>query len=483
MKYKDFENQLGKSFYNDSVAIDTDSLIASLNLPITQKKDDRFPYWVATSIVLILAMITGAFYLNSSNSAVDSSAIVTSSMVQFPTDNSALLVDNKEEEHLEEEITNEPKNASNKVITESSSKISTSAISALADVDTNPTAELNRSEITEEKNLPVFNKNTQESKQISRSIKTTEVVNIPSENNSNNSLNLASLETPTSKIKNNSIAKPSIEIASIGKIESVMISNEDRLAGLGEPQCPSFSTRSPWNFSLLAELGLMKPSKELTNSSDMPSPTFGVRKEGESSKEAIQLGLYAKVSRKDTPFYLRGGAAYTRIAEQMTEDYNYIERDTTVGLISITTSMTGDTITSIFGDIVTETTFSGTSQKHYYLHLWDLPIAIGYEAPLADGFYLGGEVGVQFNIKTGGSGLIFRDVNDYANLSEVVSSETSVGLSYFGGVHIGKHLTDRSSIQFSARFRYYSDTFSTIESNVQQKYSLAGLHAGYLYHF
>jgi len=234
---------------------------------------------------------------------------------------------------------------------------------------------------------------------------------------------------------------------------------------------------------LLAEIGVMKPMKELEYSGADSDSIFTLRELNENSKEAIQLGLHAKISKGSNPLYVRGGIAYTRIAEQMNESYDYTEQDTMRGLVSITTSMSGDTVTAIYGDIISETRFIGRTVKHYFLHLWDLPIAVGYELPVGGSFYVGGEVGAQFNVRTSGSGFIFRDVNDYADLSEVTTKETKVGMSYFGGLHFGKHLNKRSSIQLSARFRYYPSKFSTVDPDVEQRYNLAGLHAGYVWRF
>ena len=45
----------------------------------------------------------------------------------------------------------------------------------------------------------------------------------------------------------------------------------------------------------------------------------------------------------------------------MNLEYSYIKRDTTQGIISITVSQTGDTITTIYGDIIT-----GVQGYRYY---------------------------------------------------------------------------------------------------------------------
>lgn len=487
MKYNNFEKHISESFLHDSAAVDTDALIASLGIPVALEPKKKIAWWLLTSIALLSLLVVGLYYfVNTSkgNYIEDSgSSILTDDNWNGNNNGSSLLVAEHDEaigeNKAKEEITIVDVVVNDEIeeivaTTEVTGSIIASDISYVevdtqVDYVTNDTGKkLNASKVIEANSEP------------SQFISTTSTVRVS--NSANTIVNDRTVINKEVGIVNSAVKNRSaISLLPIDIVESQVVSMAT-LPGLAEPECPSFSYRIPWNIALLAEVGVMKPMKNLENIGGSNS-VFDLRDRNETSKEAIQIGLHAKISKGSNPLYVRGGAAYTRIAEQMNEEYDYIEMDTMRGLISITTSMTGDTVTAIYGDVISETRYTGRSEKHYYLHLIDIPVAIGYEIPITGSFYAGAEVGVQFNLRTSGSGLIFRDTNDYAELSEVTTKETKVGMSYFGGFHFGKHLSKRSSIQLSARFRYYPSKFSTVDPTIEQRYNLAGLHAGYVFRF
>ena len=480
MKYNNFEKHISESFLHDSAAVDTDALIASLGIPVAMEPKRRVAWWMLTGLALLSLLMVGLYYFMDvpmSAHVSDASSIVTSDgMIGNSNAVSPILAE--QDESNNEKIINQELNSTEVLANLEETKIQTTVStgnenSAKIKMSKTTYGLIDKNESRNELKTVVQHSAT------SQYLTTTTVVSSIDVSAMLNKEKENSQEVNITKVDNQSrMLDP---LLPIDILESTVVSEDDS-PGLTEPECPSFSYRIPWNIALLAEVGVMKPMKDLENVGSASS-AFDLRDTNESSKEAIQIGLHAKISKGKNPLYVRGGAAYTRIAEQMNEEYDYIELDTTRGLISITTSMTGDTVTAIYGDVVSETRFTGRSEKHYFLHLLDIPVAVGYELPLGGSFYAGAEVGAQFNIRTSGSGLIFRDVNDYADLSEVTTKETKVGISYFGGFHVGKHLSKRSSIQLSARFRYYPSRFSTVTPNIEQRYNLAGLHAGYVFRF
>ena len=486
MKYKNFEKQISESFLHDSAAVDTDALIASLGIPVALEPKKGVAWWMLTGLALLSLLVMGLYYFMNVPLSVqgsDASPMMTSAGMNENTAETAPIVvkydestnentSNKESNSTEVKANQKKTDAKNtELIVNDNSEINFEKTIKVEDTNKKYISKKNTAGIAE-----IFDsENFKSSQYLTTTIlaSTTNAGNVVKDEVEN-----VEEESIVNNIGFNRVLDP---LLPIDILESEVVSVDD-LPGLQEPECPSFSYRIPWNIALLAEVGVMKPMKDLKNIGSANS-AFDLRDRNESSKEAIQIGLHAKVSKGSNPLYVRGGAAYTRIAEQMNEEYDYIELDTMRGLISITTSMTGDTITAIYGDIVSETRYTGKSEKHYFLHLLDIPVAVGYELPIAGSFYAGAEVGVQFNLRTSGSGLIFRDINDYADLSEVTTKETKVGISYFGGFHFGKHLSKRSSIQLSARFRYYPSRFSAVDPSIEQRYNLAGLHAGYVYRF
>jgi len=477
MKYKNFERQISESFLQDSAAVDTDALIASLGIPVAVERDRKFAWWMLAGLVLLALMLAGLYYSMSINNDVVSSTKVSKVNIAAQENGNANNINSVSVPLDSDEEVKEINNLSkSNGIIENEKEVNKNAkiVSYINKEERKTTTPIAENDKEQRKEIYSRSNELMTPAQYQSDI-SAEVAKEVIENN---------IVATSAEIKDidNTLTRRLTPISSVVRLNSELES-EKEYPGLPDPECPSFSYRIPWNIALLAEVGVMKPMKELQNNNAIVDSAFYLRESNEVSKEAIQIGLHAKVSKGSNPLYVRGGIAYTRIAEQMNESYDYTEQDTMRGLISITTSMTGDTVTAIYGDVISETRFTGRSVKHYYLHLWDLPVAVGYEMPVAGSFYIGGEVGAQFNFRTSGSGLIFRDVNDYADLSEVSTKETKVGMSYFGGLHFGKHLSKRSSIQLSARFRYYPSKFSTLDPNIEQRYNLAGLHAGYVWRF
>lgn len=495
MKYKNFENQISEAFRQDSAAVDTDALLASLGIPVTVEKERRTAYWVYSALALLLLLLVGSYFFINRNTntgqvfnEVSNTNLSQNNLNHSPNESGVIASSDFAEEERSDE-------SSEKLLTEQNVD---STEGLVEDVVRN----LEKTEISN--NSTNYSQNQtrkllSDRDQIIANVKqkvsdvssqTTAKNSVISEFNSHSEVSaMEARNVESEKIKGSDSKsiltenRSSIDDVFLLDLLDVELVSQKEYPGLMDPECPSFSYRIPWNISLLAEVGVMKPMKELESDNPELDSIFAFREMNENSKEAIQLGLHAKVSRGSNPLYVRGGIAYTRIAEQMTEEYDYTEQDTMRGVISITESMDGDTITRIYGDIISETRYTGRTVKHYFLHLWDFPIAVGYEIPVGGSFYVGGELGVQFNFRTSGTGFVFRDVNDYADLSEVSTKETKVGMSYFGGFHFGKHLNKRSSIQLSARFRYYPNRFSTVDPSITQRYNLAGLHAGYVYRF
>lgn len=482
MKYGDLENQMRDTLANASASVDTDVLIANLGLPIDPVPSaSKKPIWLIGALLGLL-LLSGIFawtYLSGLSDKTTHSSTITNSLNEGNNKSSATIIANGEnEENLESKYTQKEEVEEEKI-----SEASTIYQSKTA-AQTNQNRSTNT--IAKRENQLVATAHTVDNTSSSKSVLINNM-NAAKHNPQTSINNTSAASTVSPALTTNGQIKELTETLTRGSIPEVAILERSvyEVAPLNErddipePECPSFSNKSSWKFSLLAEAGYMIPSKELNGQNSV----FDMRSQNEESKEGMQFGLHGILRQKNKPWYIRAGLAYTRIAEQMNEEYMYTELDTTFGIISITQSQSGDTITAIYGDVITETTYSGRSRKHYYLHLWDVPVAFGYEKGITESLYLGGEIGANLNIRTGGSGSIFRDINEYDDFSEVASSNTSVGMSYFGGVHLGYRLSNRLSIRLSARMRYYPKYFDTNNLGVTQRYKLTGLHAGYVYSF
>lgn len=246
--------------------------------------------------------------------------------------------------------------------------------------------------------------------------------------------------------------------------------------------CPDFSLKSKLLLEIIPEVGVFKPIKSLENVST-ETGILPQRIEKEKSLEGISAGIYGKVRRLKFPLYFKAGVTWSKLTERTRIDYAYNTRDTTKGIISITYSQTGDTITTIIGDIITERKLSGTKIRHYTLKMWDIPVILGYEKRWNEWF--GGiETGVIINLSQHAAGhMLFTDTSFINVESPVEVFKPRFGLSYTGGIYFGRDFNSRGRIQLSARMRWLPGEINTQPSYNRQTYQFYGLYLGYSYTF
>ena len=286
----------------------------------------------------------------------------------------------------------------------------------------------------------------------------------------------------TSKNELNPISRENLSLSSIS-MRSISITGLDNLGdnifSRMKINCPSFD-KAHWRLALIPEVGIFAPFKTLESKKADNSQAFEERQKWEETLEGINLGLYSMLVRDGLPFYLKAGVSYSRISERMDLEYNYTELDTTIGVISQTVSANGDSITTIMGPIVSEVTFSGKNRQHSYIHLFDLPVAIGYNTYLG-GFDVGIEAGVKINLMTRATGNFLISKSDFTNLSLNEYYKKRIDLSYFGGIMIGRNFGRFGDFYIAPRFTYYPTDFSNDNNDISQKYVTMGVNLGYVY--
>lgn len=272
------------------------------------------------------------------------------------------------------------------------------------------------------------------------------------------------------------------------------LENKDGLSILAQQQkhpfisrdkivCPTFSNNGKLYLEIIPEVGVFLPIKKLENKSTEVNNVFNQRNSGEKSLEGINAGLYLKLSKEKSPFYIKAGLSWSRLSEKMPLTYSYTRKDTTQGIISVTVSQTGDTITYIYGDIIQERKISGNKTKHYSISMVDLPMAIGAEKRFGS-WFAGVEAGLSLNISMKSAGnILVSDTSFTAIDAPIEYFKQSVGLSYFGGVHIGKEFNNAGRLFLAARARFIPDSFSTDQNRIRQSYHFVGLNVGYVYTF
>jgi hypothetical protein len=161
--------------------------------------------------------------------------------------------------------------------------------------------------------------------------------------------------------------------------------------------------------------------------------------------------------------------------------YNYTKKDTTFGIISITKSQSGDTITTIYGDIITDIRKSGNKIVHHSFRMYDIPISLGYEKRLKN-WVLGGELGGIININATSSGhTLTNDTSFTSVMRPITYFKNNFGLSYFGGLSIGHDFGNLGRFAVTARYRVNPSSFASNQNNVSQQYRFFSLNLGYFW--
>lgn len=286
---------------------------------------------------------------------------------------------------------------------------------------------------------------------------------------------------------------PKVDVMESGRIANSIILplvNETNILSYIRPliltdkvECPTFSNKHNWYLELIPEIGYFIPIKTLQNTTGEQNNVFESRKQKEKTLEGLQAALYIQVRKQKSPFYFRTGLSYARLTEKMQLDYSYTKLDTTRGIISVTVSQTGDTVTTIIGDIITQRKLSGKKLAHHAFSLYDIPVAIGYEKKMGR-WSLGLEGGVMLNISMNSEGsTLVSDTSFLAVDLPTNQFRSNVGLSYFGGLNIARDFNKLGRFYVAARARFIPTSFTTDQNRWKQSYHFAGLHLGYVYTF
>lgn len=251
----------------------------------------------------------------------------------------------------------------------------------------------------------------------------------------------------------------------------------------GNINCPTFNKKGKYFFEIIPEIGYFRPIKKLEQNVNEPDNIFALRRNNETTLEGLNAGLYLRMGREKLPFFFQIGTSVSRMTEKMPLDYSYIRRDTTRGIISITQSQTGDTLTVIFGDIVQETKVSGKKTNHHHFTLIDFPLSAGYEKRMGQ-WAAGIEAGVVLNMSLKASGQILASDTSFTAIDAPVQAYRSrLAMSYFGGLYLSRDFYEAGRFFVSLRGRYIPGAFSTDQNRIRQSYHFLGLNLGYIYSF
>ncbi len=454
MKYQKFEQHIADSLSKDTMDLDINALIQDIHGQKPKRRVVGF-WWIVASAVVVTG---GLLYLVMENSKASTSS-ATSSKATIAQSVAA-------ERHMGTSLFLEKKGENP---------------DALQNIATKTKVKTQLNKLSKEGNN-YSNFNTKSSNQSSSKTQEDGKVTFSSDSKSSKSEGPISFQEKIETV--NTLKRASEDISSLNVMD---VSALHSIKNLGiNPRkvvCPDFSNKTKFDIAISPEVGIFLPLKTLENGGSEFENVFRLRSNNENSLEGIYAGIYAQVSTPKYPFYLKTGLSWSKMTEKMKLDFEYTKKDTTQGIISITYSQNGDTITAIIGDIITERRFSGSKTRHYQFQLWDLPIGIGYEQSFGK-WYGSVEAGVHVNLSNRTSGSILQSDTSFIEIGKPVQHfKTQLGLSYFAGIQIGRWVHPSGRIYLSTRFRMIPDAFSTTSNTVKQQYHFLGLNLGYSHMF
>ncbi len=459
MRYIQFEQHIHKEIYNSTVSVDTDSLIENIH-SVNDSNNKKRVFLIA---FLFLSIISFSLFNRNKK----------------PRNNSFLPVfENEKTRHENEKMKTKIKHdfaysskTKDKNITKNISNPATDSI--ISDFNKKPEHKYFLTDTNLKQNNTLNNITGDDD------IKSTDVFEQTIAKSS-------IIETKQLDLKNE-FKNKTISVNKIKNLKYALKSTNTRLGiGLsklmpGDPTgCYSFGPKFRLNWLLGVEVGLLKPFKKFRYTGIEPSIVFDLRKEKEKPLEGLQAAIFTKVIREDIPFYAKLGISYTRITDRFKYNYSYIEHDTIQGIISITQSENGDTLTVIYGDIIRDINIERNLNQHYYFHLIDIPLTLGYSFDI-NSFAIEAELGAIFNIRTYTTGKILSAPNTVTPVKDLNYFKSSIGFSYFAGINILKSVSYKGEMFAGVRFRYIPNNFSVNTNPIKQNYNLLGFHIGYLY--
>lgn len=477
MKYQEFEDGLAKKFEGHTVQVDVDALINNLD-----KNDKKRPLFWIPILAFGIALISTFAYFTLSEDSNDTDTKPSNSIVSTAPHNpqpssasSFVATASQDSEKSEVSILEDQNNKT----PESMADAKTSIVS------------ISNNRMSTEKNItqqaqPAFSKPESKIHAV-----TSKPINTQhSQNTFTHTGDKSPSETTSSLVKSSKQVTESNTTLSRDIVDFQLLNGYDALLDFEERmmdmdprkvKCPSFGDPTEWYIDIIPTLGGGIPQKSL-DIINFNDDVYALRDQQESPLEVLTASLTARVSNNKLPVYIRGGAAYSRLTERMKLNITYVERDTTVGIISITQSQNGDTLTVIQGDIITETEYTRKSSDHYYLHLIDIPVSIGYLHDMKNGWRVGGELGAQLNLSLKAKGKILETPSEYTELPAAGRFKNSLGLSYFGGLSIERQIGEVGAFYINPQVRYIPNSLNPSSYGLEQKYTLYSLNVGYVHY-
>ncbi len=471
MELNNFEKHLKTSLHNMEEEVDVAKLMKAIQ-PIEPKRKKKGLY--IASVVAVMVLLAGSsYYLTPSNTSTDK----------------ALSVLTTDLSHDQNELNNESSEYPSAPV----KKEQFSEQYQLVDRNV---------ELSESESRNYIQHIEQATSNIYEIHKTKRSVQQSLEDSRNGSTNFLGSRTKTTITDRADVSKNGYQLAVRQNVESttkdINLVQSTKLKSLGmmnletesdinlklispkQVDCPTF-VENPWIFDFGTVMGLSNPTKSLTKKTTEILPAYASRATNEKSLEGLDLELYISAKRARWPVFLKSGINYSRWSERMKIEEDYTEIDTIQGIISITTSETGDTVKYIYGDIYVERDVQIRQSIHYYINRIDIPLSVVYEKEYGDhAFQM--EFGTRFNVSTFARGLIYNNQLEFSEASSAIFRRLT-GLNYFGKLHYRYYLSNNSYVGTQLYYQYIPGDFASNTNNISQTYTNYGMGFYYGYRF
>lgn len=442
MNYNDFEKHIGKTLAASTPTVDEQALFEGLGIAEPKKTP-----WIPVLAVVVCSLLIASFiYLFAQNDDARPSKKTTHKQLVSPTPTSEYIDETKNVQTDDYESESKLTEA---IHSEDANNLSMDTTPSTDREERQDPRTSTKNAIASTQNLTIFNKQDP-------------------------SYTKATPLTPTNSNKNTDIVKHRAlmpPISDLARLDQQLQKSID-LVSKGKVECPSFKDKL-WTIGWGIEGGLGKTISNITVQDDY-TEGMGYRLENEKALESIYLRGYASIERKDIPVGINVGLAYRRMAHQLRLQDEKVSQDTTVGIINTIVSASGDTITHIYGDIITTTRLKIDRTRHYYVHELSIPLSVYYNFSMQN-IMIQPEIGCNVNVYTRGEGNILQSDKTFAKIRETNYLDTKIGLGFFGQVNIHYPLSDRMSVYIAPSFSYDP---TSIANSIDHKTSFAEIKVG-----
>ncbi len=480
MEYNKFEKHLKETFLSKEESVDVSKIMSAV---VASEKKSRKALYLSLALISILSVSSIAYFFNSTDSHLNSTEVIEESENLLAIDFKA---DNQREKIVE--LNSKPEKERAHTIQLDNSIDESSDINKGNNSDSYSQAynesSSQRPLLNAASNNIVSDNNVTNNTLISDLQSTQSIYSINNknvENKTSSSLNLGESSNKINFVNSTSKFTP-LEVSYLSARQAEKLTQNDAFENWTLPklvECPNFN-RNPWIYEIGTIMGVSNPVKRFSINPNEINPALTSRAENEKSLEGLDLEFYLSAKRTRWPVFLKSGLAYSRWTEQMNLERNYTEIDTVQGIVSVTVSQTGDTLTYIYGDIFIEKDVEIKRKIHYYINRVSIPISMVYEKEFGKNNAFQAELGASFNISTFSAGSLYNAEDTFTNVDVGEFFRTITGVSYFTKLHYRRYINNHAFIGTLGHFHYLPAEFSS-QSSFSQKYINYGLsvYAGY----